>query len=171
MVGCACTFSPYDVSSLGRLLASRRQFSSRMEPPGQVAKQGRPVKKAKKNKPLLEPLKEDNVEQNGQSKFARALGSVDYMTREKGVQALTRWMQCKADIPEEDMIKLWKGLYFCFWHSDKVPVQVRRSSLLAARTCLQRLVPSLASCSIKKCEARSSCFLRPPAAPGCLSAD
>jgi ribosomal RNA-processing protein 1 len=27
-------------------------------------------------------------------------------------------------VSELDMLKLWKGIYFCFWHSDKEPVQV-----------------------------------------------
>jgi hypothetical protein len=59
------------------------------------------------------------------SKLARALGSVDYRTREKGVQALTRFLQRKEAMPDRDMAKIWKGLFFAFWHSDKQPVQVR----------------------------------------------
>lgn len=95
---------------------------------GQSAKMAAtPVKqkKARSQRPVKEPLeklREDGA--NGNSAFARALGSVDYMTREKGVQALTRWLQRKGDVAEGDMLKLWKGLYFCFWHSDKTPVQV-----------------------------------------------
>jgi hypothetical protein len=70
------------------------------------------------------------------SKFARALGSVDYHTRERGVQALTRFLQHKqTSLKESDMLKLWKGLYFCFWHSDKAPVQVSRRRL-AVNTCM-----------------------------------
>lgn len=78
-------------------------------------------KKVKKVKTLLES---GVSEQAGNSKFARALGSVDYQTREKGVQALTVFLQRRTDITEADMLKLWKGLFFCFWHSDKAPVQV-----------------------------------------------
>lgn len=59
------------------------------------------------------------------SKLARALGSVDYRTREKGVQALTRFLQRKDEMPDRDMLKIWKGLFYAFWHSDKQPVQVR----------------------------------------------
>lgn len=33
---------------------------------------------------------------------------------------------CRALVSELDMLKLWKGIYFCFWHSDKEPVQVCR---------------------------------------------
>ncbi|GFH26930.1 uncharacterized protein HaLaN_25164, partial [Haematococcus lacustris] len=30
------------------------------------------------------------------------------------------------------MLKLWKGLFFCFWHSDKAPVQMELAERLAA---------------------------------------
>jgi hypothetical protein len=52
------------------------------------------------------------------------LGSTDFHTREQGLQALSRWLTHKPLISELDMLKLWKGIYFCFWHSDKEPVQV-----------------------------------------------
>lgn len=87
-----------------------------------VAMQKDKRREGKAPKPTLEPI--NTAGENGNTAFARALGSTDYMTREKGVQALTRWLQLRADIPENDMLKLWKGLYFCFWHSDKAPVQV-----------------------------------------------
>lgn len=60
----------------------------------------------------------------GNSKFARALGSTDFHTREQGLQALSRWLLHRQSTSELDMLKLWKGIYFCFWHSDKEPVQV-----------------------------------------------
>lgn len=60
----------------------------------------------------------------GNSKFARALGSTDFHTRDQGLQALSRWLMHRQ-VSELDMLKLWKGIYFCFWHSDKEPVQVR----------------------------------------------
>lgn len=78
------------------------------------------MKKPRKEKPVLEPVSED-----GNSKFARALGSTDYQTREKGLQALTLWLCRRSDLAEADMLKIWKGLFFCFWHSDKAPVQVQ----------------------------------------------
>ena len=77
-------------------------------------------KRAQKSRPLLEPLSDE-----GNSSFARALGSVDYRTREQGLQALTVFLSTRRDMPRPDMLKLWKGLFYCFWHSDKEPVQVR----------------------------------------------
>lgn len=69
-------------------------------------------------------LEEAVDEHAGNSKLARALGSCDYHTREKGVAALTRFLQRKSELGEKDMLKIWKGLFYAFWHSDKAPVQV-----------------------------------------------
>ena len=82
-----------------------------------------PQKKQKKERPVLVEVPADQ-DHPGNSKFARALGSTDYLTREKGVQALTRWLTRKDDLLETDLVKIWKGLFYCFWHSDKAPVQV-----------------------------------------------
>lgn len=84
----------------------------------------RPVK-AKKVKKSLVPV---NVEENsgGNCKFARALGSVDWHTREQGLQALTLWLTRNTP-SEADLTKIWKAVFFCFWHSDKAHVQVRHT--------------------------------------------
>ena len=76
----------------------------------------------KERAPLAEPVAAASP---GDSKFARALGSPDYVTRERGLSALLAWMSVRTDLTEADMLKIWKGLFFCFWHSDKAPVQVR----------------------------------------------
>jgi ribosomal RNA-processing protein 1 len=73
-----------------------------------------------KQRPSLEAISPD-----GNCKFSRALGSVDYQTREKGLQALTLWLSRKSEVDEKDLLKLWKGIFYCFWHSDKAHVQVR----------------------------------------------
>lgn len=91
------------------------------EPGAIVAAAAQP--KQKKVKPVLEAVPDNG--HAGNSKFARALASNDYMTREKGLQALTRFLVRKHDIVECDMLKIWKGLFYAFWHSDKAPVQVR----------------------------------------------
>ncbi len=83
--------------------------------------QDRPVK-AKKVKKGLEPVSAEG-EGGGNCKFARALGSVDWHTREQGLQALTIWLT-RTTPSEADLTKIWKALFFCFWHSDKAHVQV-----------------------------------------------
>lgn len=97
------------------------QAESAEERQGKARKEKK-EKKARRAKPVLEPVSAD-----GDSKFARALGSTDYQTREKGLQALTLWMCARVDITEAEMLKIWKGLFFCFWHSDQAPVQARNS--------------------------------------------
>ena len=65
----------------------------------------------------------ENVSQ-GNSSFARALGSSEFHTRERGLQALTLWLSRRPDVTDKDLLKLWKGVFYCFWHSDSAPVQV-----------------------------------------------
>ncbi len=62
------------------------------------------------------------------SNFARALGSSDWRTRDRAVTALTSWLGQHKAVGEADLQKIWKGLFYCFWHSDKEHVQVRCSS-------------------------------------------
>ena len=76
-------------------------------------------KKQKKSKQLLETVAED-----GSCSFAKALGSVDFHTRERGVQALTVFLRNSQLLSPLAMRKLWKGLFYCFWHSDKAAAQV-----------------------------------------------
>ncbi|KAL0040673.1 hypothetical protein WJX79_001241 [Trebouxia sp. C0005] len=81
----------------------------------------------KRKRPLLETVQEDD----GNSKFARALGSVDNQTREKGLQALTIWLSKKDDLTEQDLRRLWKGIFYCFWHADKAAFQADLAVRLA----------------------------------------
>lgn len=78
-------------------------------------------KKKPRNKPILEPEATDSLQN---SSLIRALGSPDRDTREKGLLLLTRWLETHEDVSEYDILRLWKGLYFCFWHSDLISVQV-----------------------------------------------
>lgn len=112
-------------------------------PPPQQQHEGGGGKKQKREKPVLVEVPVDE-EHPGNSKFAQALGSTDHLTREKGVQALTRFLVRKADLAEADVLKLWKGLFYCFWHSDKAPVQVRPGAL-PARPASKCLPPAAAA--------------------------
>jgi len=72
--------------------------------------------------------------------FARALGSTDFLTRERGIQALTLWLSSHKNVAENDMLRLWKALFYCFWHSDKAPVQVMIVCMDMYRSLI-RLIP------------------------------
>lgn len=80
--------------------------------------------KKKRSKPLLEPAVQENS-----SGLARALGSTDRDTREKGLGLLCDWLESHDNVSQKDLIRLWKALYFCYWHSDLVSVQVRHACL------------------------------------------
>jgi hypothetical protein len=67
----------------------------------------------------------------GESKFARALASTDYRTREKGWRALQIWLQRKQEVRIKELLKIWRGILFCFWHSDKAHVQEQLATQLA----------------------------------------
>lgn len=71
-----------------------------------------------RKRPVLEEVREDG------GGFARALASTDGHTRERGLQALCVWLQYRKNITEKDLLRLWKALFYCFWHSDKGAVQV-----------------------------------------------
>ncbi|KAG2444481.1 hypothetical protein HXX76_001231 [Chlamydomonas incerta] len=91
--------------------------------------------KAKKLKKVAKPVLESppaDGNHPGMSPFARALGSTDFQTREKGLQALAHFLTRKSELKQADMMKIWKGLFYCFWHSDKQPVQAELAQRLAA---------------------------------------
>eukprot|EP00232_Nephroselmis_pyriformis_P024085 CAMPEP_0182865278 /NCGR_PEP_ID=MMETSP0034_2-20130328/7607_1 /TAXON_ID=156128 /ORGANISM="Nephroselmis pyriformis, Strain CCMP717" /LENGTH=327 /DNA_ID=CAMNT_0024997573 /DNA_START=79 /DNA_END=1058 /DNA_ORIENTATION=+ len=64
--------------------------------------------------------------------FIKALGTFDKATRDKALEALTKWLSKRKGITEPDLAKLWKGLFFCFWHSDKAGPQEDLATRLAA---------------------------------------
>ncbi|PSC72643.1 Ribosomal RNA processing 1 B [Micractinium conductrix] len=74
---------------------------------------------SRRGAPLLEAVPANG----GDCRFSRALGSVDYHTREAGLAALTAWLAARSQLEELDLLKLWKGIFYCFWHSDKSAVQ------------------------------------------------
>lgn len=129
--------------------------------------------KSKAAKPLLDAVPEGH---EGNSKFARALGSTDYLTREKGLQALSRWLGSRTAVSPQDMLKIWKGIYYCFWHSDKPPVQVREGPPCSCALHWGRGVPAAAggrwpppppvnpepSCRVSPCPAACLASHHPP---------
>jgi len=56
--------------------------------------------------------------------FAQKLAANDPVERSKAVKKLKKWFASRAqDFEDVEMMRLWKGLYYCFWHSDKPMVQ------------------------------------------------
>ncbi|XP_071709403.1 uncharacterized protein [Rutidosis leptorrhynchoides] len=53
----------------------------------------------------------------------RNLASCNTSIRSKSLRELTIWLPKQREITEDEMKKLWKGLFYCVWHADKAPVQ------------------------------------------------
>ncbi|KLO20099.1 Nop52-domain-containing protein [Schizopora paradoxa] len=70
---------------------------------------------------------------SSQPPLAKYLASSDKKTRDKAVKSLAKYLsenQGKA-LPKQEMAKLWKGIFYCYWMSDKPLVQQALSSELA----------------------------------------
>jgi len=65
--------------------------------------------------------------------FAKHLASNDKKTRDKAIKSLSAFLADDAQEPisKPDMDKLWKGIFYCFWMSDKPLVQQALASELA----------------------------------------
>ena len=55
----------------------------------------------------------------------------DVEVRDKAVKALERYLRSAKDITESELRKIWKALFYCFWHSDKPKVQADLAERLA----------------------------------------
>ncbi|CAH9090119.1 unnamed protein product [Cuscuta europaea] len=61
------------------------------------------------------------------------LASCSAPVRSKALRLLEVWLLSQSEIADDDMKKLWKGLFYCLWHSDKAPAQshlINRASSL-----------------------------------------
>ncbi|KAF4366385.1 hypothetical protein F8388_018833 [Cannabis sativa] len=80
---------------------------------------------------------EDEREEVGLSSIKK-LASCDKGTRDKALTfLLDTWLPTHTLISEDLMKKLWKGLFYCVWHADKVPVQSQLADSLST------LIPKL----------------------------
>ncbi|CAM0902136.1 unnamed protein product [Alopecurus aequalis] len=66
--------------------------------------------------------------------ITRRLASTNASARERAVRhLLSEFLPASAqDLSATDLLKLWKGLFFCFWHADKPLYQHDLASRLAA---------------------------------------
>ncbi|CAI7862387.1 unnamed protein product, partial [Closterium sp. NIES-54] len=76
------------------------------------------------------------------SKFMRRLAASDEETRDQAFEVLSRWLIARKEIAEEDLLKIWKGLFYCMWHSDKPLVQANLAERMSG--ILISLDPDLA---------------------------
>ncbi|MCL7050697.1 hypothetical protein MKW94_013870 [Papaver nudicaule] len=57
-------------------------------------------------------------------KIIQHLASCNKSTRDKAIKLLKSWFPSQPEVSDEQMRKIWKGLFYCIWHSDKQQVQL-----------------------------------------------
>ncbi|KAG0236444.1 hypothetical protein BGW41_000416 [Actinomortierella wolfii] len=66
------------------------------------------------------------------SPFGKRLASSDKKVRDKAVKALKKWVSHKKSFTDLEVMKLWKGLFYCMWLSDKPVIQQQLSDTLSS---------------------------------------
>ncbi|KAL1629868.1 hypothetical protein SLS56_005137 [Neofusicoccum ribis] len=65
------------------------------------------------------------------SPFIRQLAANDKRIRDKALDSLKRYLEGRSGVSEIELLKLWKGLFFCMWQSDKPRTQQQLATDLA----------------------------------------
>ncbi|GLJ40563.1 hypothetical protein SUGI_0837200 [Cryptomeria japonica] len=56
--------------------------------------------------------------------FVKQLASCEKKTRDRAVRLLESWLTAKAtQVSDDELKKMWKGLFYCVWHADKRHIQ------------------------------------------------
>ncbi|RDD46682.1 Ribosomal RNA processing protein 1-like protein A [Trichoplax sp. H2] len=67
--------------------------------------------------------------------FAKRLASNEKKIRDRSVRRLRLWLQKRSkeiDFDEIEILKLWRGLFYCMWMSDKPLIQEELADMLAS---------------------------------------
>ncbi|KAG8892133.1 hypothetical protein FRC01_014329 [Tulasnella sp. 417] len=83
-----------------------------------------------KPRPSTEEVQDDDAQALPMGKY---FASSDKAVRDKAVDGLKQFLVARDDdlLEDKELMKLWKGLFFCFWHSDKPLVQQALATDLA----------------------------------------
>ncbi|CAK1592932.1 unnamed protein product [Parnassius mnemosyne] len=80
-----------------------------------------------KKKPILKNKKEHVVVVAQEFKFARLLSGNEKKTRDRVLKALKKWLlncfEKGYEFKEDDFTRVWKGLFYAMWMSDKPLIQ------------------------------------------------
>ncbi|KAH8808192.1 hypothetical protein F5884DRAFT_674289 [Xylogone sp. PMI_703] len=66
-----------------------------------------------------------------QTPFVRELAANDRPTRDKALASLRTYLSGRRDLPPIELLKLWKGLFYCMWMSDRPRTQQALADSLA----------------------------------------
>ncbi|KAK6344512.1 hypothetical protein TWF696_008146 [Orbilia brochopaga] len=64
--------------------------------------------------------------------FVKQLAANDRPTRDKAVESLKTYLSSSRTFTQADFLKLWKGLFYCMWLSDRPRTQQRLADELAS---------------------------------------
>ncbi|KAF3308939.1 hypothetical protein TWF173_000605 [Orbilia oligospora] len=67
-----------------------------------------------------------------QTPFIKQLAANDRPTRDKAVESLKAYLSSSRTFTQSDLLKLWKGLFYCMWLSDRPRTQQRLADELAS---------------------------------------
>lgn len=65
------------------------------------------------------------------NKLARSLASNDAEERHAAIKIVRRWLKRRKYVDHEDLMKLWKGLFYCLWMTPKPAAQEVLSTRLS----------------------------------------
>ncbi|KAL0579446.1 hypothetical protein V5O48_002552 [Marasmius crinis-equi] len=75
--------------------------------------------------------------------LGKYLASTEKKTRDKAIKNLAAFLSDpENEVPKAEMAKLWKGIFYCFWMSDKPLVQQALASELAELILIITTTPS-----------------------------
>jgi len=78
----------------------------------------------KTGNPEVDEASQEDSGPSIEMKFAQKLAANEPKTRDKAISKLRKWLQGSyQSLSQLDMLRLWKGLHYCFWMSDKPLVQ------------------------------------------------
>ncbi len=64
-------------------------------------------------------------------RFGARLAHTEKAVRDKAVANLSAFLASREEMSELELLKVWKGLFYCMWMADKAPVQNELSERLA----------------------------------------
>ena len=71
--------------------------------------------------------------------FAQKLAANDPIQRNRAVKKLQKWLQLRGSLlTKEEIMRIWKGLHYCFWMSDKPLVQEELAETIGKNFYLKR---------------------------------
>jgi len=68
------------------------------------------------------------------SSFAKKLADSDKNTRDKTFHACAKWLRARDELAAMDSKKLWKGLFYSYWHADGRRTQLDVANAMGALT-------------------------------------